>query len=107
MNRLFGILGILILLFEIYRFLHGSWLRQVLQKKTDPHRSRKPRVMKPKSERDCPVCMQEQGKHPFSKPDLPVAWSLRKGRGGPKKKRLTKGYFCPNSKCEYYGVIHE
>jgi hypothetical protein len=68
-HRLFGILAILIFLFEIYRFLRGSWLRQILQKKKDPQRSRKPWVMKPKSERDCPFCMQEQGKRPFSKPD--------------------------------------
>lgn len=32
---------------------------------------------------------------------------MRKGRGGPKKKVRTEGYFCPNKGCEYYGITEE
>jgi hypothetical protein len=35
---------------------------------------------------------------------MPVSWQQRKGKGGPKKKVVTEGYFCPNKSCEYYGI---
>ena len=38
---------------------------------------------------------------------MPVAWSLWKGCGGPKKKLSTEGYFCPNKTCDYYGISDE
>ena len=107
MDRLLIILAVLILCFELYRHLRGYWIRRILRKKREAKQLRKPRVMKPKSERDCPFCVKEKGKQGSPKPEAPVAWSLRKGRGGPIKKISTQGYFCPNIACEYYGVTDE
>jgi hypothetical protein len=51
--------------------------------------------------------MQEKGKRVSPRQEKPVAWSKRKGRGGPKKKISTEGYFCSNVGCEYYGITEE
>ena len=107
MKDLLVILGILILCFELYRLFRGNWIRRFLKKKKGAAQPRKPHVMKPKSERDCPFCMNENGRQGSPKPEMPTAWSLRKGRGGPKKKISTQGYFCPNKECEYYGITDE
>ena len=48
---LLGILGILIVLVEIYRLVRRYWLRQLLDKKKKEKRTRKPPVLRPKSER--------------------------------------------------------
>jgi hypothetical protein len=39
--------------------------------------------------------MKEKGKQKLPLPEMPGLWSLRKGRGGPKKKISTEGYFLP------------
>jgi len=64
-------------------------------------------MMKPKSERDCPFCLKEKGRQGWPKPEMPMAWSLREGHGGPIKKTSTQGYFCPNPGCEYYRITDE
>jgi len=107
MKDLLVILGILILCFELYRLLRGNWIRRFLKKKKEAKQLRNPRVMKPKSERDCPFCVNEKGRQGSSKPEMPAAWSLRKGRGGPTKKISTQGYFCPNPDCEYFSITDE
>ncbi len=86
MKDLLVILGILVLCFELYRLLRGNWIRRFLKKKKSATQPRKPRLMKPKSERDCPFCMKEKGRQGSPKPEKPTAWSMRKGRGGPKRK---------------------
>ena len=63
--------------------------------------------MKPKSERDCPFCVQEKGQCKSPQPGMPEPWSLRKGPGGPKKRQSTGGYFCPNPACEYFCITDE
>jgi hypothetical protein len=55
MKDLLVILGILILCFELYRLFRGNWIRRFLKKKKGAAQPRKPLVMKPKSERDCPA----------------------------------------------------
>lgn len=107
MKDLLVVLGILILCFVLYRLLRPNWIARLLKKKKDLKNPPKPRVMKPKSERDCPFCMNENGKLKSSKKEMPEAWRLRKGRGGPKKKLSTQNYFCPNTNCEYYGISDE
>jgi hypothetical protein len=107
MDRLLKILAILISYFELYRLLRGYWIRRILKKKREAKQLREPRVMKPKSERDCPSCMKEKGKLGSPKPEMPTAWSLRKGRSGPIKKISTQGYFCPNPECEYFCISDE
>ena len=93
MKDLLVILAILVLCIELYRLLRGYWIQRILKKKREARQLRKPRVMKPKSERDCPFCMKEKGKLGSSKQEIPIAWSLRKGRGGPKRKYLPKDSF--------------
>jgi len=51
--------------------------------------------------------VKEKGGRGSFKAELPVPWGFRKGRGGPKKKISTQGYFCPNKECEYYGITDE
>ena len=106
-KELLGIVGILLLLFEVYRLLRRHWLGRLLEKKKKEKRTRKPAVLRPKSERDCRLCCEEKGKRTEGKREMPVAWQQRKGRGGPKKKIRTEGYFCPNQLCEYYGITDE
>jgi hypothetical protein len=106
-KELLGILGILILLYEIYRFVRKVWLRRFLEKKKKEKRPRKPPVLRPKSERDCRFCQEDKGKGTVPEQEMPVSWQLRKGKGGPKKQVATEGYFCPNEACEYYGTTEE
>lgn len=63
--------------------------------------------MQPKSKRDCPFCVVEKGKRASPSREMPAAWRERKGRGGPKKKISTEGYFGPNVGCEYYRIGEE
>jgi hypothetical protein len=107
MKDLLVILALLIFCFELYRLLRGNWIRHFLKKKKGAAQRRKPHVMKPKSERDCPFGVGEKGRQESSKPEMPPAWSSRKGRGGPTKKISTQDYFSPNPDCEYFGVTNE
>jgi hypothetical protein len=104
---LLGILVILILPVEIFRLVWRYWLPRLLEKKKKDKHPRKPPILRPKSERDCWFCREDQGKWTAAKRELPESWQLRKGRGGPKKKVVTEGYFCPNKACEYYGITEE
>ena len=107
MKDLLLVLGILILFIEQYRLLRGYWIRRFLKKKKEAKQMRNPRVMKPKSERDCPFCMQDEGKSKSPQPSMPEPWRLQKGRGGPKKRQSTQGYFWPKPGCECYWVTDE
>jgi hypothetical protein len=51
--------------------------------------------------------MHEKGNLTSPQPGMPEPWRLRKGRGGPKKRQSTQGYFCPNPECEYYCITDE
>jgi hypothetical protein len=104
---LFGTLGILLLLFEVYRFLRRYWLGRLPEKKKNEKRTRKPAVLRPKSERDCQFCCEVKGKWTEAKQEMPVSWQMLKGRGGRKKVVKTEGYFCPNKSCAYYGITKE
>ena len=103
-KELLGILGILVLLFEIYGFLRRYWLRRLLEKKKKEKRTRKPAVLRLKTERDCQFCRENPGKRTAAQRETPESWQLRKGRGGRKKVVQTQGYFCPNQSCEYFGI---
>ena len=64
-------------------------------------------VLKPKSERDCRLCQEEQGKRQTINREPPEPWSMKKGRGGRKKLFSTEGYFCSNPCCYYYRITDE
>lgn len=106
-NDLLILIAILIILVEIYRKLRQIWLRHLLLQKKKTKRPRKPPILHPKSERDCRFCQEDKWKKQAPDPEAPIPWRLRKGKGGPKKKVFTDGYFCPNQNCEYYGISDE
>jgi hypothetical protein len=106
-KELIGILGILVILIEIYRYLRNYWLRRLLVKRKKEKRILKPAVLRPKSEKDCRFCREEKDKQTVAKCEPPESWQLRKGRGGPKKMIQTEGFFCPNKSCEYYSITEE
>jgi hypothetical protein len=61
-KELLGIVGTLILLIEIYRFIHRYLVRYLLEKKKKEKRTRKAAVLRIKSERDCRFCCEGMGK---------------------------------------------
>ena len=64
--------------------------------------------MKPKSELDCPFCHAEKGNPEVKSSDPhPLPRSHCKKRQGRKKQLSTRSFFCPNSKCKYYGITDE
>lgn len=101
------VVAIIIVLFELYRYLCRLWLRRKLEQKKKAKRPRKPIVLKPKSERDCQFCQEEKGKRRAVEPDLAEPWNMRKGCGGRKKRFSTQGYFCSNPCCDYYHIADE
>lgn len=105
MKDLLVIVGIIVIIIEGYWFLRGKWIQRILGRGKGIKRERKPVVLKPKTERDCPHCVGEKGQKLSGKTEPAViAWSERKGKGRRKKKAATEGYFCPNRACEYYGI---
>lgn len=97
---------------EIYQKLRQTWLRHILAKKKKSQTPAK--TSGSASEKrtrqvaaDCRFCQRDKRKRKSAERELPVAWSLQKGKGGPKKKITTSGYFCPNQACEYYGINDE
>jgi IS1 family transposase/transposase-like protein len=56
---------------------------------------------------DCRLCQEDKRKQKTPEGEVAIPWRLRKGKGGPKKKVSTSGYFCPNETCEYYGISEE
>jgi IS1 family transposase/transposase-like protein len=64
-----------------------------------------PRVLKPRTPDDCPLCRRP---HPtpllgnVRKPGV-KPWPTRKSRRGPAKRVCTAGHACPNAACVYHG----
>jgi hypothetical protein len=88
-NDLLILLAIRIILIEIYRKLRQIWLRHQLSCRKMAKRPRKPAVLRLKSERDCRFCQEDKQERKSAEREKPVAWVLRKGKGGPKKKIAT------------------
>lgn len=106
-NDLLILVTILIILVEIYRKLRQIWLCHLFSWKNKAKRPRKPAVLRPKSERDCRFCQENRRRRKTAERENPVAWALRKGKGGPKKTIATGGHFCPNKNCDYYRITDE
>ncbi len=92
---------------EIYRKLRQVWQQHLKIGKEEKQTTAKTAVLRPKSERDCRFCLEDKGRRNETKRETPISWQLRKGKGGPKKKVNTAGYFCSNDSCEYYGLTEE
>ena len=78
MKDLLVIFVIFFLCFDLYRLFRAYW---ILKKKKEAKLSFKPRVMKPKNEKDCPFCVKENGELGSLKPEMPTAWGLMGTRG--------------------------
>jgi len=62
MEKLVGIFGILVVIYEIYRWLRKEWIERILAEKKKGKKPRKAQVMHPKTELDCPHCVGEKDK---------------------------------------------
>jgi hypothetical protein len=107
MKEILGIIGILVLLIEIYGKLRKYWIQRLLDQKRNAKKPCKPVEMRPKSEADCRFCVAEKGKIGTAKCGTPPPWIERKGRGGRNKQTSTARYFCANPECEYYRIDDE
>ena len=104
------ILLAVLLTWEFNRFLKSRSFRNCIVRLKPSTSPPKPRVMKPKSEKDCPFCVAEKAvrsQQVGSCTHLPVPWRQRKGQGGRKKRISTNGYACLNQSCDYYRIIDE
>jgi len=95
MNQLFILLGFLIVLIHLCRWLYRRWLLRWMNRSKPASLSRRPRVLKPKTERDCPVCQQHRSKatpparyHPS--PGAPAKVAVAPGRRSPPKGLLAR-----------------
>lgn len=107
MDEILGIIGILVILVEIYCRLRKYWIQRLLEQKRNGKKPRKAVEMRPKSEADCRFCVAEKGKTGAAKSRMPPLWMDRKGRGGRNKQTSTAMYFCENPECEYYRIDDE
>ena len=102
------ILVFVLLVWDLYRLYRNRALRRWLMHFHSPHPPGKPRVMKPKSELDCPECQAEK-LHPVeatsstSTPSLGSAEETRRTQETP----IDPGEFLSQSSMSYYGVTDE
>jgi IS1 family transposase len=83
------------------------WLSSLLSK---PKVLETPKIrqMKPKSEKDCPLCQKEEEneREPQACPDTLIPWSaMKKGKGGRPKQSNTEGQACLEP--DYYGITDQ
>jgi IS1 family transposase len=100
--------ALVVLLPLIFQQLQTIWSQRTRKRK--PSSEPKPRVLKPKTDQDCPGCRAEAagGNNPAVVcTEHIVPWSLRKGIGGKKKSIRTHGFFCSNPCCYYYLIEDE
>jgi IS1 family transposase len=86
-----------------------QWLSSVLPK---PKTLEAPKIrqMKPKSEKDCPLCQKEQANEtePQACPHTIIPWSeMKKDKGGRPKQSITEGHACLEPECYYYGITDQ
>jgi hypothetical protein len=82
---------------------HGWHHLQPPHIKAGAVRNMVPRLLKPRTPLDCPVCrLASPGMEPFSAPLRP--WSEVKSRRGAPKRVNTAGFACPNQQCPYFGI---
>ena len=73
-------------------------------------KARAPRVLKPRSERDCPQCRKarESGEAAhFACSHIPIPWSQKKSKKGRKKTVCTRHQFCSHPDCDYYLITDD
>jgi hypothetical protein len=88
MKDLVGIIGILVLVVEIYGWLRRKWVHRILEEKKRAKQPHKPVVKKPKSKRDWRFCMEGKSKNGENKREMPLT-NLVRVEG---KRWAAKGY---------------
>ncbi|MCG2783637.1 MAG: hypothetical protein L6461_00880 [Anaerolineae bacterium] len=102
-----------LLLRELLQFRRKKWFIQWLSSilpKPKTLESPKIRQMKPKSEKDCPLCQKERAIEiePQTCPHSMIPWSaMKKGKGGRPKQSLTDGHACLDPDCYYFGITDQ
>lgn len=119
--------GLAVMLVLVMLSLAGwVWRWYVYPRRNDGHPSAKPkqasqpRVLKPRTPDDCPLCQSGGGDHGTghddatltgseapTAPAAPIPYSQVRSRRGRQKRLCTAGYACPNPACKYYGITDE
>jgi len=85
--------------------------RNTIQRKIKKYRQRwkdiRPRKWKPKSPKDYPDCQAGISLTIFRPKTDVIPYSERKSTRGRRKNISTQGHACPNSNCDYFGVIDQ
>jgi len=104
--HVFLFLLVVCLLFTLALLWHLEWFHSRSASSQDAaKRSMLPRLLKPRSPDDCPICRHASTPSPSVRPaPAPVRpWCEVKSRRGAPKRTDTQGFACPNQQCEYFG----
>jgi hypothetical protein len=107
LNKQTSYILILVVLVLLLAFPRLKTLWKLLTKRKGSAKSSKPRMLKVKTEDDCPYCHTG---HPLTKTPAQTAltpYSETKSKRGRKKKICTHNYYCSNPDCYYYLVTDE
>ena len=101
---------ILLAILILFQAIHQSILLKLRsQPWNQEHKPKAPRLLKPKTEDDCPFCRVEKGSSIEKPGTCPTSqpWSEVRNRRGRKKTISTQGRACNNPKCIYYHIMDE
>ena len=96
------IIVILLILLELSRY---KWILKWFTSRKTSGKTLKPRVMKPRTEKDCPHCQKALASGtPISSTwtHMPQPWNEKKSKRGRKKTIGTQHQFCSKPDCDYY-----
>ena len=103
-HHVFLLLLLCLLLFSLARLSFLGWLHHAPAQLAAAKRSRLPRLLKPRTPDDCPVCRHTSPASSGVGPGSPSVrpWREVKSRRGAPKRLNTEGFSCPNPKCSYF-----
>ena len=83
------------------------WVRCQSHQEKQKKKSKKgpPRQWKARNPKKCPACRERVSLSPFHPNAKVIPWQQVKSPRGRKKRIDTQGYYCPNPRCLYYGII--
>jgi len=95
------------MLLELSRY---KWILKWFTSRKTSSKTPKPRVMKPRSEKDCPHCRKSLASGaPLSSicTHIPQPWNEKKSKRGRKKTIGTQHQFCSKPDCDYYLIADQ
>jgi transposase-like protein len=104
-HHVFLLLLLCLLLFSLARLCFLGWLHHAPAQLAAAKRGRLPRLLKPRTPDDCPVCRHASPASSGVGPGSPSVrpWREVKSRRGAPKRIDTEGFACPNRQCQYFG----